>query len=486
MKAGTTYNVSLLNFKDAAGNLTVINPIATTVNVTSDATVANVTNVTVVGNSSIEVTFDKDMDPATITSSTLRLLDTNLASLASDVNGEPIAKVVDGVNSKRTFVMKLQALKYNTSNVFNGIVAYTSNIKDLLGNDLIAGTALVTASKDTVAPAYVSAAYKNVVSYNGITTAHGAIVVKFSEAVTASAAAAKYSIVDDLGSVINTPIANATINPNDKTELVLSLSADVTTTAKTYAVVIPTDAVEDTSLEINKSVAVNTSVDVTVGAPVAVDKEVPTVKLGTTPVVADTILYAGSTINMVIADEGTAGLDMATLTNTNNYKLNGVALPSGSYITYATDTKIASINIPANKIAKDGTYSLNVNGIKDKSGNTMAPFVSSVALLDDIKPTISSIVATVDGAPVNATIASDGKVSLAVSDKSVTSSVTITMSEAVGLNGIIKATVKNTSGSADYGTTSLSADGKTITIIPTGTNGMASLAGGTATLGFSD
>jgi uncharacterized cupredoxin-like copper-binding protein len=391
LTAGTTYSLSLLNFKDAAGNLTATNPITTNVTVTGDTTAPTITSVTPVRNSSVEVTFSKDMDATTLTTGSLRVLDANLTTAGGTIaEATVLPKVIDGVNSKNTFVITLTGLPYDTSNNFSGVVAYSSTIKDLSGNAIAAGTTSLSTSKDTVAPTYVSSSYNKLTTYNGIVTANGAIVVKYSKPIQlGTALPAAYTVVDDLGSTVANTINAVAVNPNDKTELVLSLTNPIATTAKTYSIVIPGTAVKDLSIETNAAASANTTVDVTAGAPVASDTTAPTVVYLNKA--ADTLAYAGSTIGLTIQDNaGGSGLDMSTVTNVSNYKLNGAALPSGSYITYTGTT--ATINIPANTITTDGVESLNVNGIKDKAGNTITPFVDTtdVTLNDDIKPVLTT------------------------------------------------------------------------------------------------
>lgn len=106
LTAGSTYAVSLLNFKDVAGNLTTINPIATTVTVSTDAVAPVITSITPVRNSAIEVTFDKEMNASTITNASLKVLDTNLSNTGI-TQASVLPKVVNGVNSKTTFVITL-------------------------------------------------------------------------------------------------------------------------------------------------------------------------------------------------------------------------------------------------------------------------------------------------------------------------------------------------------------------------------------------
>ncbi|MDK2902982.1 MAG: trimeric autotransporter adhesin, partial [Clostridiales bacterium] len=278
----------------------------------------------------------------------------------------------------------------------------TNSINDASGNALTATTRNVSVTKDTTKPQVVSATYKNVTTYNTLPTANGAIVVKFSEPVTAVAAATAYSVVNDAGTSLTTPINSVAINPLDDTELVLSLSTAVASTEKSYLVLIPSGAVTDKSLSANANDAVNQLVDVSAGVPVAADTTAPAVA-SVTPTAA-TSSTSGSLIAVTFT-EADSGLDLATVINTNNYRLDGMPLPTGSYIT--VEGTVAKINIPAGRIAADKIYILTVSGIKDKAGNVMSTYVnaSDVTLKDDIRPVLTT-----------ATLNANGTVSLGFSE----------------------------------------------------------------------
>lgn len=413
---GTTYNITILNVKDAAGNLMATNPVNTTVTVAGDTVAPTVSKVEVVRDNLLKVTFDKAMNPSTVTNSSIRLVDANLGTTGL-VQGTVTAVAGSG---NKAFYVPLTAVPFNTTTgTFTGTVVVSNTITDGAGNALTAFTQSVTLTKDAVAPQVASVTYKNTTTYNGISTPNGSIVVKFNESVTESAAHGTYSVVDNKGAVVSTPLSARAINPNDSTELVLSLTAAVGSGITSYTVVMPSSAVVDKSVSANASAAQNLTVDVTAGAPVASDVTAPTVALGT--VTAASGPATGSTIVVDYTEAG-SGLDAATVINTNNYRLDGLPLPAGSYITLAANA--ATIHIPAGTIAKDKNYTLNVYNIKDRAGNTALPFISTaVALKDDIKPELT-------GAALN----TNGTLSLTFSETMVTG-VSKETAFAVTLNG---------------------------------------------------
>jgi len=383
----TTYNLSLLNFKDVAGNLITPNPVATTVTVVSDVVAPVVQSVLVVSDNVLEVTFDKSMNASTIANTSIKVLDLNLGTTGI-TEGTVTAKAN---TNNMTFLVPLTAVPFDANGVFTGLVSFTNAVKDASGNAIAPKTQNITITKDVAAPTLVSATYTNKTTYNTVTTANGAIILKFNEKVTASAAVGTYVIVDDQGATVTTPSAR-TINPNDATELVLALGANVGATIKSYNVVLPSDAVRDLSVSANQYVTTQKTVDVSAGIPVASDVTAPVVASDTeTPATNAT---SGTSIAIAFTEAG-SGLDVATVQNTSNYQLDGLALPSGSYVTIAGTT--ATLKIPAGTIAKDKAYALNVVGIKDKAGNVMTPYVGSVTLKDDIIPQMTSAALNTDG-----------------------------------------------------------------------------------------
>lgn len=390
LTAGTTYNLSLLNFKDVAGNLMATNPLATTVTVTADTTAPTITDVSVLRDNLVEVTFDKAMAPSTLSSGTVKFLDSNLNNA-----GTAVPSVKANTTDNKTFDIAITGVTFNTAGTFTGLLSFTDSVKDATGNAIVPVTKSVTLTKDTTAPAVVSSVYKALDSYAGVTnTGKGFIVVKFNEKVNTSAAATAYKVLDNAGSNVSTPISAVAVNPNDATELILSLNAAVVSTVTSYTVILPTSAVVDLSSQINPSASANLTVDVSAGAPSVSDVTAPVLSSSTET--AATSATSGTTIALTFTEAG-SGLDNSTVTDVNNYRLDGSPLPAGSYIQVDSITA-ATIYIPAGTITKSKNYSLNVSGIKDEAGNVMTPYVdSAITLVDDVEPVLTSGVINTGG-----------------------------------------------------------------------------------------
>lgn len=384
LEANKEYDLTLLNFKDFAGNFLDSNPTNTKFTVTSDVLAPVVQEVKVVRDNLVEVTFDKAMDASTFAGNA-RILDVN----GVVQGGGLTATIKPNTSGKTVRLLTASAVPFNNSGTFAGTLVLADSIKDASGNAKSATSHNVTLTKDTVKPTVASASYIAPNSqYAGNTYANGAIVVKLSEEVALGTA--DYKIISSSGEVSSVTVTPA-VNSHDAKEVILTLSAALAT--DTYTLRVGNDSVEDLSTQKNKNVAGTTTVKVDGSS----DTQKPVVDVTGSTGTAATSQTSGSSIVVNIKDN--VGLDLATVQNVNNYLLDGKPLPSGTYVTIAhvggssatAATEVnATLNIPAKAIAKSGNYTLNVNNIKDKAGNTADPKVqSSVALVDDISPELT-------------------------------------------------------------------------------------------------
>lgn len=391
LEANKEYDLTLLNFKDFAGNFLDKNPTNTKFTVSSDTVAPVVQDVKVVRDNLIEVTFDKAMDVSSF-SGNARILDAN-----GIVQGGSLgAAIKPGTGNKTVRLVTTLAVPFNENGTFTGTLVLGDGIKDSSGNTKSATSHNITLTKDTVKPTLEGASYVAPNGqYAGNTYANGAIVLKFSEEVSATNTPANYKIISSAGEEVTTPaISSVAVNGLNAKEVILTMSGNLP--ADTYTVRVANEAVQDLSTQQNKNVAAVTTVKVDGSS----DTSKPTVALSTnaaSAVVAATNQTSGSKIVLTMKDN--VGLDLDTVQNVTNYLLNGKPLPSGSYITIAhnagsnssaaTDIEV-TLNIPEKSIVKDDNYTLNVNNIKDKAGNVANPFVqNNVALKDDISPELT-------------------------------------------------------------------------------------------------
>ncbi|BDG30581.1 S-layer homology domain-containing protein [Parageobacillus thermoglucosidasius] len=395
LSANKTYSLTLLNFKDFAGNFLKENPTTTQFTVVSDTVAPVVQEVKVVRDNLIEVTFDKAMDVTTFAANT-RVLDLNGISR----DGGILATVKPNTGGKVIRLALQGTVPFNDNNTFVGTLVLGDGIKDVNGNAKVATSHSITITKDTVRPIITGTTYVAPGGqYAGSTYANGAIVVKFSEEV-AFATSTDIKLVTSTGVDTSTSlnIASRSVNTNDPTEVIIPLTGGLT--AGNYTLRIGNDVVQDLSTQANKNVAATTTVKVDSSS----DTVKPVVSATPVSVTAATNQTSGSTIVINMTDN--VGLDLATVQDVNNYLLNGKPLPSGSYITIAhnlgsSDTAAkdinVTINIPAQSITKDGSYTLNINNIKDKAGNTADPKVATVTLRDDVSPELKTATISSNG-----------------------------------------------------------------------------------------
>lgn len=407
---GQTYNLQILNFKDYANNLLSPSTVDATVTVEGDVTAPVATSFTTVSDNQIEITFDKAMNPATVNTTNVKLLDGNLNSLAANI----VSILPKTGTSNKTFVITLQntpALPFNSSNQFTGTVLLTDSVTDAAGNKLVTTQRSITITKDTTAPAlssikFVKADATPGAKYGNVTLANGVVAIKFTEKIAkvAGATAAGIVVIDNNGTdvtttyVDNAAITAAAVNNTDSTELVIPLKTAVAAGTTSLTFRLPGGLVEDVTLSKNKDVATVTTVQVDSGS---------TVTDTTKPVVTSITGAAGNVINIAVTEAN--ALDTASVLDLNNYRLDGAPLPAGTYaeITGAAPNFTIKLHLPAGSVAQTRTnYAVNVNGIKDKAGNVITSTAfNNVALTDDVKPELTT-----------ATLNADGTVSLGFSE----------------------------------------------------------------------
>ncbi|MEN0650998.1 S-layer homology domain-containing protein [Caldifermentibacillus hisashii] len=406
LEAGKTYNLQILNVKDVAGNLLTPNPVNTTVTVTSDAVAPVVTDVKVVRDNLIEVTFDKSMDASTLTANdTVKLMDANFS------NTNAVSSVTAKTDTdNKVFRVSLTPVSFNDSGNFSGTLVISDSAKDSLGNAMVTTTKAVYLVKDAVKPQAISVKYVKATTYGNQTgLTNGALVVKFSEEIQTSTGS--IVVVDDQGRTVT--VGAPVVNGKDLTELIIPLTDPVAQTAKSYTVSVSASKVKDLSSQQNSNALATLTADVSAGAIVGKDTAAPSITL-IKGVSAVKTTSTGNQITFTIQDQANAGetasgVDFTTVADVNNYRLDGAPLPAGSYVTVAgsAPSYTVTIQMPFGAISKDkDNYSLNINGIKDKAGNVITPVaVNTVSLKDDVKPELKT-----------ATLNAGGTVSLGFSE----------------------------------------------------------------------
>ncbi|WP_405104813.1 Ig-like domain-containing protein [Paenibacillus sp. FSL K6-1217] len=367
LNSGATYDVSIRNLSDYAGNTITPNPFATKVTVTSDVAAPQIVSLTATGEKKVTVVFNKNMDFNSL-SNNIRLLDPNGES-------KGMFTVTRGADQK-TFTLTSPLGKLPDSGTFTGTIVFGAGVKDTLGNTL--GSALsqpVTFTKDTTAPTVTSSVYR---SGTGI-------VVKFSEEIVYTGATATL-IKESTG--ISTSLASTTARVSDDQK---SLIFNVGSLTGTHTLRLPEGIVKDQSAAGNKLAAVNLAVD---GNSASSDTGRPQV-VGTA-----TYTEVGSEYRLAVRLQDDNELNINSVRDVNSYTLDNKALPSTAYITIADATgivntakdKTAWIFIPKSSIDKTKSYDLTVSGVVDNSNNGVEPKTLAIELKDGKKPTLDSAV----------------------------------------------------------------------------------------------
>jgi hypothetical protein len=372
LTSGQTYDVSLLNVSDFAGNITTPNPIKSTVTVTSDANAPVIKSVTTVGDRYVEVVFDKKINRDSLVGN-VRLLNSNGESAG--------VFYVETSSDSATVTLRSPLGSLPTTGTYTGSILFGASVKDTLGNTL--GTAVsqaVTFTKDAIAPTVVSATYSS-----------KGLVLKFSEKVLNPAAGKQITLINDSTGAIATTIASGTgVLSSDKKTLTYAVPVSFT---GAHTLRIPASLVTDDSFAKNGLAA---TVLALTGSTSSSDETAPVIN----QVTYNDSTTADSTVTVYVYATDAGGLNVSSLRDINSYTLDSKALPTGSYVTIADTTgtstsptaATAVVRIPGSGISSTDDYNFVANGIADTAGNGAVAFTKVITLTDRVKPTLNSAI----------------------------------------------------------------------------------------------
>ena len=376
-----THTLEYVNLTDAAtvtANITAYGSLSFTI--TKDTTAPVITSIVPQGDKQAVVTFSKAMNPATLTGA-ITTANESLAPYTATI----APKSGDTTNTQ-FLVTVTQAGIYTSATTHTISIGFPATITDSLGNTLAAVTKTVTLTKDTTAPAVTDiVAEKNLA---GQTTA---IVVKYSKPLTAVPAgvlSSALTIVDSNGVLVTAPglTANSAAIAANDTQVRFTFTAPAVMNVK-WTVTVPASLVTDTSEGLNASTGFSKLVDMSQAAGAATF---------TLPQANATI--AGQVITVVYPSAVKGGSVANSATDPNNYSINGVVLPAGTTITLDSATRAtATITLPAGSLAaSDANAVLRIANVQDLNGNTIVPFIKTIAVTDNTAPVFTSAVAASD------------------------------------------------------------------------------------------
>ncbi|MEK4061174.1 MULTISPECIES: S-layer homology domain-containing protein [Paenibacillus] len=370
LKTGTTYDVSLLNVSDFAGNLISPNPIKTSVAVTSDTAAPTITSVTATGDSLITVKFNKKV---------------NYQSLIGNVKflntyGESQGTLsVEATADSDTIKFKVPAgFKLPDSGSYTGSLVFGATVKDTLGNTL--GTPVtqpITLVKDTTAP----------VASNASFSTDKGLVVPYSEDVTLVGGTP--TLISDSTGLVVTGVDFSGAKIVDGTKLTYP---NVKGLSGTYTLRLPAGLVTDLALAKNKSVG--TTINVSAAAATTTDTERPVV----TSITYSEGVKADTEVVFTVTVKDNVGLNVVSLRDVNSYTLGSKALPTNSYAQLlrsdgtatAPTVAVVEVRVPKNAISKTEAIEFIASGITDTAGNGTYGATIKPVLADGVKPTLDS------------------------------------------------------------------------------------------------
>ncbi|MDQ0244794.1 hypothetical protein J2S09_002365 [Bacillus fengqiuensis] len=372
LDATKTYDVTVVNATDAAGNVKDVQ--TASLNVVVDNIAPSITKVEATGENTVKVTLDKELkNDALSISGKVGTFATNVVTGA----------VVNPENKKEYNVTlnKNYLFKNGNSDTVTLTVAKDALVDSLGNTNAAEVTKTVVVAKDAIAPAVTKV---ETTATNGKVTA---FTVTYNEEVT-TADEAKISVVNSKGEILvpSNVVANAEVSATDAKTVVFTLANGLA--ADQYSFDLAEGFVQDKALSPNKSAKYAFTVDVTDAA-----KPVET---------SFTIVDATTTANVITVDFGAKvkATGNGSALNPSAYQVNGVALPSDSEITFVKDNGVVNqakveIKLPAGFVkANDDKAIFRVTGVQTLDNKVSAPFIKTIAITDNTAPEVQSIVAT--------------------------------------------------------------------------------------------
>lgn len=350
---GTTASIKLTNVKDYNNNSTSPNPVETFVTITTDTVAPTVTNVLVTGENRIELTYDKDMKIS------------SFAGKARIVhsNGTVTNLTASAGKNAKTVVLSGTVLSYNDK--YNATLFVDADVKDTGGNSSALYSTNLTLNQDTIAPVLTAVEWKD-----------GKIVASFTENI----ALGNNNVITavDQKSGVSTSIYLNYSNAQNAVIANNTLTIHHALPNGTYQLRLPANTVVDKSTIPNPnqlatlSFSVQNSASWDTTSPVVYGITNYPVADGVTPGTLQTATYT--------VTDADSGVNLTTVQDIRNYRWDGSALPSGSYvspaITTGTTDKATSVAVtvyvPTAGISTTKTASFTVNNIRDNVGNAIA------------------------------------------------------------------------------------------------------------------
>ncbi|RFU67113.1 hypothetical protein D0469_15960 [Peribacillus saganii] len=368
LDASKSYEVTVINAKDAAGNVKEVQSAPVTVSVDNEA--PSITKVEAAGENTVKVTVDEELASELAISGKIGTFTANVVSDV-EVNPENSKEYIVTLNSAYLF-------KNGSSDTVTFTVAKDA-LADAIGNTNAAEiTKTVRVSKDAEAPAVEKV--ETIATAGKVT----GFTVTYNEEV-ASLQTSKIAVVSSKGEILPfASIATAEVSGN---QVVFKLIPGVT--ADQYGFDFAEGFVTDKALTPNKAAANAFTVDVT-------DAEAPVET-------AFTITGATAENNVITVDFGAKvkATGTGSALKASAYQVNGATLPADTEIAFVKDENgntvqsQVSIKLPAGFIkATDEKAVFRVSGVQTLDHKENNSFIEAVEVTDNTAPEAEAFVAT--------------------------------------------------------------------------------------------
>ncbi|MBT2687389.1 S-layer homology domain-containing protein [Bacillus sp. ISL-47] len=371
LDASQSHNVTVVNAKDAVGNVKDVQ--AASLAVTVDNVAPSVANVAAAGEDQVKVTVDEELNGDTL--KVTGKVGTYTANVVEDVEVNP-------ANHKEYFITLNSDYLYKSGNSDTVTLTFAKGaLVDEMGNENTSNiTKTVTVSKDVTAPAPIKVATSKT---DGKVTS---FAVTYNEEVN-SPDRTKISVVNSKGEIFTvSQVVDSLSMANGSKTVVFALDQNLE--ADKYSFVLGEGFVVDDALTPNKSEQYNFSVEVT--------------EDGQPPATTFEIVGASANDNVITVDYGAKvkATGTGSALNPDAYEVNGVTLPSGTNIAFVrnnttVDQTKVQITLPDGFVKEsDDKAIFTVDGVQTLDNKESQPFTKTIAITDNTAPEVTSFVAT--------------------------------------------------------------------------------------------
>lgn len=336
----------------------------------------------------IVLEFDKAITTATATALLVNGVVKN-ETLNNQASGTAVAiNPVNGLSKKYELAVTTPFSSLSTRNL---TVVIPSGLKDVLGNEVANTTKTVTLTKDVVKPEielvrFIKDPNDNVVSL--ILSTDSTLAAKAS--VNPPILKNNLTIMDSDGVLVDSSLWLGGLSQNPITAGDKKITLSFATPGKlsgdydiTFAAGLGTDEADTPNNLKSKNVIVDFG-DITTTS--------------TFTILPVDVSSGGSNIYDINFGAAVRGGNVnGSATDLANYTLNGSLLPSGTTATLNPTKDIAKITLPAESIAvSDIGAVFTINNVERLTGETIVPFTTTVATVDNVKPVMDFAVLTND------------------------------------------------------------------------------------------